>query len=311
MFRFDPSLVFESAACAANSILDPSHRATEANAPTTPPPADGTPLSAPARDPTFAGWPAHSISSSAYKSQSKSPFMYASPNPMSARRTVFMNIFWSYTVTDSSGTSYPPSTASFGGSPGISFPRIFISAPFGRIILNVRFGGTQLAPTRLNSGSASDVVRFKRGSHRRGVHGTDAPGPPIILSNTSTADLIPSSWKPYPSHAPANHTPPSPWNLSLIAVCASIARALKSGWLNVTRCCVVPVAGGRGGLSVTNKSGSRSGKFCSRFTQYVTHTLASSPLAPREEPFRQFHDAHAFLLRGMSVASRWSHTSFF
>ena len=71
---------------------------------------------------------------------------------------------------------------------------------------------------------------------------------------------------------------------------------------------VAPVAGGRGGLSVTNTSGARAGKFCSRFTQYVTHTLASSPLF---ELFRQFHDAHAFFARGMSAASPWSQTSFF
>ena len=128
-------------------------------------------------------------------------------------------------------------------------------------------------------------------------------------SATSTADLMPSSWNPYPHHAPANHTFASPCN-DLIAACASMAPASNNGCASVTLCSTVPSRGGRGGLRVTNTSGASRGRFWSRFTQYVTQTLWSSDAVPLPSPFRQFQLAHASRLRGISDASVCRYTSF-
>ena len=75
------------------------------------------------------------------------------------------------------------------------------------------------------------VVESRWGSHGRGSQGTELL--PNILSATCTADRIPSSWKPYPHHAPQNQTPPEPCNPSIV-FCASIASLLNRGCARVT-----------------------------------------------------------------------------
>ena len=105
------------------------------------------------------------------------------------------------------------------------------------------------------------------GSHERGTQGVArvfvfsfGANLASIPSATSTADLIPSSWNPYPHHAPANHTLFEPC-ISLIFDCASMAPASNSGCAKVTLCSTVPSFGGRGGLSVTKTSGASFGRF--------------------------------------------------
>ena len=123
-------------------------------------------------------------------------------------------------------TTGNPSMPSSGFSPSSEvvvfafFPVITSSSPLGRSIRNVRPGGTQDPATRLNKGTHNLSVHETRGSHERGFQGVTlfvfvfvVSFPPstepfivAIAVNASTALLIPSSWNPYPHHAPAKYT---------------------------------------------------------------------------------------------------------
>ena len=82
-------------------------------------------------------------------------------------------------------------------------PLITRSLPSGRIIRRRLFAGSHPVHARWNMGKIIFVIVESFGSHARGDHGTDDF--PSISSTQSTADLMPSSWNPYPHHAPQNH----------------------------------------------------------------------------------------------------------
>mmetsp|Transcript_12932 Transcript_12932/g.54245 ORF Transcript_12932/g.54245 Transcript_12932/m.54245 type:complete len:200 (-) Transcript_12932:642-1241(-) len=199
---------------------------------------------------------------------------------MSARVTALTNRRCSYTRTVISSGTGLPSFPSKDVPRWSTAPRITSSSPLGRSILKTRPGGTHAPATRAKSGTHTREVSVRCGSHERGTQGVArvfvvgvraGRSFPLFFSfgeanlasmpsATSTADLIPSSWNPYPHHAPANHTLFEPC-ISLIFDCASMAPASNSGCAKVTLCSTVPSFGGRGGLSVTKTSGASFGRF--------------------------------------------------
>mmetsp|Transcript_12587 Transcript_12587/g.52962 ORF Transcript_12587/g.52962 Transcript_12587/m.52962 type:complete len:201 (+) Transcript_12587:2529-3131(+) len=143
------------------------------------------------------------------------PSMYASPRPMST----------SLTMRTSACASRTRMTAAHGAS-GVVSPTLN-SWPVGRItrsepfLIHVRQKASKSCLQRA-------CMKFMRGLRERAStlpsHGTLAPRP---LAAAIPA-LRPSSWKPYPHHAPASHTPPVPFTRAS-AACAAGARSVKTG----------------------------------------------------------------------------------
>lgn len=115
--------------------------------------------------------------------------MYASPSPMSDLQTTFWKREARRTRTTavcSAGAARSPSQQ---------------SAPVGRM--------RRMAPPRESIASPKRRKRLRQArgtrptfaSHEKGSHGTTGP-PPQSASTARTAEAIPSSWKPYPHHAP-------------------------------------------------------------------------------------------------------------
>mmetsp|Transcript_6129 Transcript_6129/g.19254 ORF Transcript_6129/g.19254 Transcript_6129/m.19254 type:complete len:328 (-) Transcript_6129:973-1956(-) len=300
MFFFDPSLVFDNALCAAISAAPPRMDKIAATS------SFGLNQFFFGLDKPFFlfdfscfdGWPEQIKSKNAITSPEKSLFMYASPSPMSCLVMHCLNI---------SSLNMVKRTSSGTGLLLSLFPEMEKSTPVGNVNVNFAFGGIHFPAIVWNMLINAEPSKDCFGSTSNlGIHGTTSSFPKSFL-HISTAECMPSSWNPYLNHAPVNHVLFSPCKRLFKSSCALIAFSLNTGWpkyfLNSTLSSSIFSVG----LSVTNTSFAPLGKFCNKFTQYVTHTESFSPFFPID---LQFQLAHALRFFGINCGSSCNTTSF-